>query len=333
MYLARQIIDNQTQYSIRETYRDGEYLKSRHLFSLGTDPSKYIRYPGGKGYYFDEAVEDALRKQGLNPTQDDLDPIFYEFLDPEIKRVIRGFERETKKRLSQLEYNQSDFHMFDMRRVHFLKLGSMNQGQLQQMPPKFYGVLGGKSRDELEQHFIMDESIIRPRELLRYLIAIFDLQSGLERFDYTTTETGTLQEALDSLFIERVCELYNDSTFWRGMPSKKETQVYLRRYMILYFDLAGNWMPSIPNYWRDFINRHRTYRPPRKVVLNMQEASRMFETSWEKLKQMDVKAFTRLYRQQALKLHPDQGGSQEKFIKLTRLYEKLLKKKNRTRRA
>ena len=81
MYLSRNTIDRQTHYSIRETYADGDCLKSQHLFDLGTDPSKYIIYPGGKGYYFDDRVQDALKKQGLNPTQDDLDPIFFEFLE------------------------------------------------------------------------------------------------------------------------------------------------------------------------------------------------------------------------------------------------------------
>lgn len=88
----------------------------------------------------------------------------------------------------------------------------------------------------------------------------------------------------------------------------------------------------MPGYLHDFINRHRTYQPPKKVRLNMQEASRLFDTSWQELKKMDVKTFTRLYRKQALKLHPDQGGSQETFIKLTRHYEKLLKKKRRGHR-
>jgi hypothetical protein len=77
------------------------------------------------------------------------------------------------------------------------------------------------------------------------------------------------------------------------------------------------------------MNRHRIYRPPKKVRLNMAEASRLFGTTWENLRQMDSDTFTRLYRKQALKFHPDQGGSQKTFIKLTKLYENLMKKKGR----
>ena len=77
------------------------------------------------------------------------------------------------------------------------------------------------------------------------------------------------------------------------------------------------------------MNRHRAYQPPQKVRLNMAEASRLFETPWENLRQMDGDTFTRLYRKQALKFHPDQGGSQETFVKLTKLYQNLMKKKGR----
>jgi len=327
MYISRNYIDCQLQYSIRETYQDGDCLKSRHLFDLGTDPSKYIIYPGGKGYYFDDAVQIALKQKGLNPTQDDLDPIFFEFLDPEIQRVIRGFERPTAKQPSYRRNAEQSYHLFDMRRVHFLKFGSMNQRQLKQVPATVYGVLAGKSRDELEQHFIMAERIIRPRELFRYLATIFDLQAFLTEWYRNQNENKLLQSEMDLFFQDRVCDLYSDRTFWSGMPSKQGIAEYLRRYMILYFDHAGNWTHATPNYLHDFINRHRIYQPPKKVRLNIREASRLFETPWEILKQMNEKTFTRLYRKQALKLHPDQGGSQETFVKLAQHYERLLKKK------
>ncbi len=329
MYLSRNYTGGQTHYSIRETYRDGDDLKSRHLFNLGTNPSQYIIYPGGNGYYFNDLVETALKKKGLNPTQDDLDPIFFEFLDPEIQRVIRGFERTTTKRPSPRHDHDKNHHLFDMRRVHFLKFGTMNQKRLQQMPAKFYRMLEGKSRDELEQYFILAERILRPRELIRYLTTIFNLQACITQGYTNPYAHKQVQSEMDIFFQERVCELYEDQGFWCGMPSNSGIEEYLRRYVILYFDHAGNWTHTAPNYLHDFINRHRTYQPPKKVRLNIREASRLFETPWEKLKQMDIKSFTRLYRQQALKLHPDQGGSQEVFIQLTRHYQKLLKKKRR----
>jgi DnaJ-class molecular chaperone len=59
----------------------------------------------------------------------------------------------------------------------------------------------------------------------------------------------------------------------------------------------------------------------------MADAARLFETSWEKLKEMDVRSFSRLYRKMALKHHPDRGGNQEAFVKLTQYYQGILNKK------
>lgn len=329
MYLARTTIGKQTHYHIRETYRDGDCLKSRDLFHLGTDPSRYIIYPGGRGYYFDAVVEETLREHGANPTQDELDNIFWDFLDPEIQRVIQGFEQKAKKPLSGSETVDQDFHLFDRRRIHFLKFGSMDQRHLQQMPAKFFRPLSDKSRDEIEQYFIREERIIRPRELIRYLSVIFGLQQHLLNSRLDPADGGIQQEKVDALFVESVCALNRDETFWTGMPRADKLPGYLRRYVILYFDHAIRQAAPIPRYLHEFMNRHRIYRPPQKVRLNMAEASRLFETPWENLRQMDGTAFKRLYRKQALKFHPDQGGSQKTFVKLTKLYQNLMKKKDR----
>jgi hypothetical protein len=329
MYLARTHIGNQTHYNIRETFLDDGCLKSRELFYLGTDPSRYIIYPGGKGYYFDEVVEETLREQGVNPTQEELDQIFWDFLDPEIQRVIRGFEKRTQTTVSESDTVVQEFHLFDKRRVHFLRFGSMDQQQIHRLPDKFFRSLRAKSRDEIEQYFMWEERIIRPRELIRYLFVIFGLQQRLLAVQPDRSGGGIQQEKVDTLFIEAVCALNRDDTFWAGMPRTDTLQGYLRRYVIFYFDHAVQQAAPLPRYLHEFMNRHRIYRPPKKVRLNMAEASRLFGTTWENLRQMDSDTFTRLYRKQALKFHPDQGGSQKTFIKLTKLYENLMKKKGR----
>ena len=328
MYLARKNIENQTHYTIRETYRDSDCLKSRDLFHLGTDPSSYIIYPGGKGYYFDEVVEETLIERGVNPTEGELDRIFWDFLDPEIQRVIQGFERKTKKPQSGSDTVVQDFHLFDKRRIHFLRFGSMDQKQIHRMPGKFFRAISAKSRDEIEQYFMREERIIRPRELIRYLSVIFDFQQLLLSSPPGQTDVRAQQEKVDTLFIKSVCVLNKDDIFWAGMPGTGKLQEYLRRYVILYFDYAVRQASPVPRYLHEFMNRHRAYRPPEKVRLSMAEASRLFETPWKNLRQMDAGTFTRLYRKQALKFHPDHGGSQESFVKLTKLYQNLIKKKD-----
>ena len=205
----------------------------------------------------------------------------------------------------------------------------MDQGNIGRLPPQLLTVLENKSRDEIEQYFMHEERIIRPRELIRYLSVIFGLQQSLLYARPDQTGSGIRQEKADTLFIESVCALNKDDTFWAGMPRTDELQGYLRRYVIFYFDHAVQLAAPVPRYLHEFMNRHRIYRPPKKVRLNMAEASRLFETSWETLRKMDGNAFTKLYRKQALKFHPDQGGSQKTFIKLTKLYENLIKKKER----
>jgi hypothetical protein len=330
MYLAQKRNKQQTHYYIRETYREGPLLRSRDVFDLGTDPTQYIIYPGGKGYYFDEVLEETLRERGINATQDELDSIFWDFLDPEIQRVIQGFEKKTKKPLSGPNTVVENFHLFDRRRIHFLRFGSMDQQGIHRMPDNFFRTLSAKSRDEIEQYFMREEHILRPRELIRYLFVIFGLQQHLLYSRPDHMGGNARQDQVDTLFVESVCALDQDDTFWTGMPRTGDLQGYLRRYVILYFDMAVQQRPSVPRYLHEFMNRHRAYRPPQKVRLNMAEASRLFETPWENLRQMDGNAFTRLYRKQALKFHPDKGGSQKKFVKLTKLYQNLMKKKGRT---
>jgi hypothetical protein len=327
MYLARMKIKDQTHYYIRETYPDGMCLKSRDVFHLGTDPSKHIIYLGAHGYYYDEAIEETLAQFGLYPDQDELDHIFWDFLDPEIKRVIRGFQRSFDNAKAELSEPHPQVHMFDKRRIHYLKFAQMDQRNLGKMPLKVFNVLHGKSRDEIEQYFLVEERILRPNELRTYVYTIFDLQRFFLELIATQRPDDLNQIKMDEFFVDAVCRLNDDEKFWAGMETSDRLQDYLIKYVIMYFDNEFPRRSLFQDYLRDFMNRHRTYLPPKKVRVNMEEAARLFETSWENLKQMDLKGFNRLYRKMALKHHPDKGGSSEKFVKLTKYYHGLLRKK------
>ncbi len=328
MYLARTTLNHPTHFYIRHTFRDGDVLKSRNVFSLGTDPSRYIVYPGGKGYYFDEEIEDTLQGQGLNPTQDELDHIFWEFLDPEIKRVINGFQRVRGKEDTAPGKTIAPVHLFDQRRVHYLRFAQVDQCNPSKMPPELCKHLQGKSRDEIEQYFLSEERILRRHELKKYVSTIFDLNTLLSRayrrHGYETMD----QSSMDDCFTAAVCELNDDMSFWSGMPATSRLQEYMVRYVVMYFDYAFPTRPPSRDYLNDFMNRHRQYVPPEKVRRSKDEAGRLFETDWQKLKQMDRRNFTRLYRRLALKHHPDQGGSKKKFIRLTKFYRYIVKNKH-----
>jgi hypothetical protein len=327
MYLARMKIKDQTHYYIRETYPDGTCLKCRDVFHLGTDPSKHIIYLDAHGYYYDEAIEETLAQFGLYPDQDELDHIFWDFLDPEIKRVIRGFQRSFDNAKTDLSEPHPQVHMFDKRRIHYLRFAQMDQRNLGKMPLKVFNVLHGKSRDEIEQYFLGQERILRPNELRIYVYTIFDLQRFFLELIATQRPDDLNQIKMDEFFVDAVCRLNDDKKFWAGMETSDRLQDYLIKYVIMYFDNEFPRRSLFQDYLRDFMNRHRTYLPPKKVRVNMEEAARLFETSREKLKQMDLKCFNRLYRKMALKHHPDKGGDHETFVKFTKYYHGLLRKK------
>lgn len=326
MYLARTTRGRPTRFTIRETYRDGGVWKSREVFDLGTDPSRFIIYPGGRGYYFDETVEETLREQGLDPSQDDLDRIFWEFLDPAIKRVITGFQRSRSPQKPPPGRQMDGVHIFDQRRVHYLRFAQMDQRNLSRMPPKLFRHLSHKSRDEIEQHFLHEERILKTRELNRYVWTIFDLNTVF-RAACDLPQSTLCQESVDEWFLTALCDLNRDASFWKGAAPAAGLQEYLIRYAVIYFDHAFPAMMPPRDEFDDFMNSHRRYVPPQKVRLNMEAASRLFETDWNELKQMDSRTFTRLYRRQAMKHHPDRGGSERKFIKLTAFYRHLMQKK------
>jgi len=328
MYLARKINNRQTHYYIRDTYQDGVCLKSRDVFDLGINPSRYIKYPGGNAYYFDETVEESLAKQGLHPTQDELDNIFWEFLDPEIKRVIKGFQRTSNKNTPDPPETNKTVHLFDKRRIHYLRFAHTDQRHLYKLPTKFFKALGDKSRDEIEQYFITQERILKSHELKTYVYTIFDLQQFFNQASAQGPQ-GLNPAQMDDFFIDAVCRLNDDKSFWAGMELFDRLQEYLIKYVVMYFDYDFPGRSPFLDYLNDFRNRHRVHEPPKKVRIKIEDAARLFETSWEKLKQMDLRTFNQLYRRQALKHHPDQGGNKATFIQLTEIYKELLRKKNK----
>jgi hypothetical protein len=61
MYLARLPENsNGCRYLIRQSYADGNCYRSRDLFDLGDDPSRFIVYVGGNGFYIDPAWKTPL---------------------------------------------------------------------------------------------------------------------------------------------------------------------------------------------------------------------------------------------------------------------------------
>lgn len=327
MYLAQKKINRQTHYYIRTTYQDGTCLKSKDVFNLGPDPSRYIIYPGGNAYYFDDIISETIELNGLHITSDELDTIFWDFLHPETQRVIKGFQRSSSKRSYDSTITDRPVHLFDKRRMHYLRFASSDQRNLTFLSDKFFKNLFGKSRDEIEQYFITQERILNPRECKAYVSTIFDLQRCFRQNASVHQIYYMNPDKMDSVFIDSICQLNTDKVFWEGMELSDTLHDYLIKYVIMYFDYDFPSRSPFQDYLNDFRNRHRIYTPPEKIRIKTKEAARLFETRWKELKKMDLRSFNQLYRKLAMKHHPDQGGDPETFIKLTEIYEGLLRKK------
>lgn len=328
MYLARERIDNQTHYVIRQSIPSGYILTSRDLFNLGTDPRRFIIYPGGNSYYYDTDIIDALADKGVDVDQTALDPIFFDFLHPEIKRIIAGFDRSRKSAPSEsrnrITSTSPPLHLFDKRRYHFLRFGARLRQHIHRQPNTLFRPLLNKSRDEVEQYFLKEEQILKPHEIASYVATIFELK----QFAPDPNSRETIQMQLDQFFLHHLCALDCDKQFWAGTPMVHHLHHHLIKYAIMYFDFSFSQVSWQKRYINDFIRNHRIHRPPPKVQVKIEEAEELFDLSWKALKQLDRTALTRKYRRLALKHHPDQGGDSDLFNRITQIYKTLLAKKS-----
>ena len=137
------------------------------------------------------------------------------------------------------------------------------------------------------------------------------------------------QERVDQFFVEDLCRLNRDPAFWMDDQDGHDLQPHLMRYAVMYFDNGFPLRDPFDDFLQAFMNRHRVHRPPESVTVSLEESARLFGVSTEALRKMDCRALTRRYRKLAQQHHPDKGGEQESFIRLSAAYHKLLKRKNR----
>jgi hypothetical protein len=333
LYLATKQISGQSHYFIRETYSHQNRFLSRNLFDLGTDPGRYIVYPGGNSFYIHESVEERLNALNVYPKADELEDIFWRFLDPAIRRALEAFrnrQKNLKLRKSQKVKDtvSTRYHIFDRRRILYLRCGRTNQRNIGCVPQKLFRILANQSRDEIEQKFMEMEKILNVREYKTYTHVIFNLQDFFTQWFAQKAPKMLDQKAVDKHFLEEICRLNSDQVFWNGMEAGDFLNEYLVRYVVMYFDYDYAPKSFIEEYIRKFINSHRDYRPPfafRKA--DLEKAGALFNTTPEALKQMNRKDLVRLYRKRIQKLHPDKGGDHDAFIRLTRVYHHLLRTK------
>jgi len=335
MYLKRRFVKNTRHYILCESYWDEDCWKSRQLMDLGPDPEQHVVYPGGNSFYVDQVLEEGLQAKGSPVDSDELEALFMPFIDPRVRRIVEMFQRSKTggghpHRLGRdgLMEAQQRLHPFDKRRLHYLRCGRVDIGNLDTRPWKFLNVLLYKSRDEIEHLLEAMERDLPPHEMGDYIYTALHMQ---RHFSHRLTRhhpTALRPEKLDAYLVEDLCQLNRDPAFFKGVGrhDPHTLHAYLIKYLILHFD-----NPFDPrNIWQeraeDFIWKHRFYRPPpprSPASMPEEEACRCLGILPMDFKKMDRRALLHCYRQRAKESHPDRGGDEGTFIQITQAYERL----------
>ncbi|HMA67342.1 MAG TPA: J domain-containing protein [Desulfosalsimonadaceae bacterium] len=333
MYIAKQRHKGTTHYYLRQSYPSAGTLKSRDLFYLGEDPRDYLVYPDdGCAFYIRESLCDRLVELGVKPDNDELERVFFPYLDPETQRVITAFSRDGMTRSEQNSLREqvrrseeANFHIFDRRRMHYLRFMEMDQSRIARSPQKIYRELLDKSRDEIEQFFMEKESILEAREKKVYPYVIFDVASHFPGVIARRFPQVLAREEVDACFLEEVCRLNADKEFWADLGCGRWLNEYLVRYVCWFFDADFGESRYLEDLLWEWIARKRAFRPPpARGRLKQEEALAVMGLSPESFSSLSVRELTSHYRSMAQQRHPDKGGNHEAFIKLNQAFETLV---------
>lgn len=335
LYLARSVLSFPYHYFLRLSYWDAEdkSYRFREIADLGNEPGSYLTYPNDNCFYVSETLSDTVSLQLQRDASNELEQLLWPFADPTVKAKMEPFLNRGKKidstPVSKEEKRaiDQDIHLFDKRRLYFLRYGSVDQSRLSRMSPRLCRKLLGKSRDQIEQFFLKQERSLFEQEVKLYLFAAFNLQQYFSESYARAMPQSLNEELVDEHFLEEICRLDRDKTFWRGMPKSGNMSPYLARYVIHFFDLSFAHTDPAREYIRQFMNNNRQFRWPEKKTISEDEISSVFGKTGDTLRKMNKKELTKLWRQKAKKLHPDIGGEHEEFVKLTAAYKELMRAK------
>jgi hypothetical protein len=334
MYLAELVRNGRKRYIIREScyHRKGGCWRSRDLFDLGRTPWDYIEYPGGNSFYISESVCDRLDDLDVVYDYNELEELFWKFIKKDIRRKVEPFHCRGRYRCRATrppkDRRGDQVRTFDKRRIYYLRCGVVDQGRIDRLPVRYFKPLLDKSRDEIEQYVLQLEKNLSPREYKQYVYVIFDLQRYFRSSPARSIPQALDQDKLDEYFLEDLCELHGDESFWAGFARGDCLHEYLVRYAVMFFDFEFDGGSSWNEYMENLINSRRFYRPPSaRTTVTMTQVVEVFGVSEEDLKNMDKAELTKLFRQKAHEHHPDKGGQHDEFVRLAEAYRELLQRK------
>ncbi len=318
-----------SHFILSETYADRGILKSRDLLDLGPDPTIYIEYTwSGHGFYFKPELEESLRRLGVRYTSEDLESVFMPFIRPDIRTIIERFHHAHRSRtsincdLDDLAKGGRRVHIFDARRLYYLRFGRMDSGELSLKHWKFLNVFLCKSRDEIESAIDRMERRLPPGEFATYVYA--SLGIPLLYPQYLRENPAAMDRyELDEYVQMALCGLNVDENFFLGVDRDDwgGLHKYLQKYAWLYFDSDFTFETWFEGFFFGYRFTPRSEPAPR---ISVQVAFEVFGITGEEFNRMSRKQLISLYRRKAKKRHPDKGGRHDDFLKLSEAYEQLL---------
>lgn len=335
MYLATLTKNGKKYYEIRQSFmhEKKKELCFRVIFNLGNNPARYLEQLSDDICYFSPELEESIsRRTDQDPTFL-LENLLWDFLPAEEQHRLSFFRHRGKGTIHRLTEEdriaiEREVHLFDRRRLYYLKYCAVDQSRLFRLNPKLYRPLLNKSRDEREYYYIGLEKDLRPNEMKTYVFTIFDLQRYFDQSFSATRPEALNQHDIADHFIEELCNLNSDHRFWYGGGIADSLHDHLVRYLIMFFDHNYGRGSLFDDFLREFMGRHRAFSwPDKKPAISTDEITAIFDTDWKALRTMTKKELTRLYRKRAKELHPDKGGNNDCFVQLNSAYAALMLKK------
>lgn len=334
MYLAHLNTQKGTSYQIRQSYNRGDNsFHHRIVFELGHDPRRYFAAIDDRCLLFNGDLVSAVSEAAGGDGDHILEELLVDFLPPELKRRRAYFRAGKTVRPSPLSHREREamareIHVFDKRRLYYLRYGAVDQSRLSRLHEKCCRPLLGQSRDEREYWFAAEERVLEPGMYFQYVYAIFDVQRHFHQSFAPWFPEALARDQVADHFLTELCGLHGDGHFWLGTPPEKTLHHHLRRYLFMFFDFHPATRSFAEEYAASFMAGHRRFRwPEKKMEKSREEASEIFATPYGQLVQMTGEELARLFRKQAMLLHPDRGGDHERFIALTEVYRQLRHRK------
>lgn len=322
MYVAVVRERDGRRYELRRSVPCEAGFKAEVLLDLGKDLSRVVGF-GPFGLSYTEDMQTILDALGVDSGE--LDKAFEPFVPRSCRPVTeRGRVWKRTVLTREQEYTIRLLHPFDRRRMAYLRSGAVDLSRINEVNPKLFCVLVGKSRDELEQMFMRMEAQLSLDEARAYVHAAFNLQRYFASLTARTVPEALDPERHDEAFLQEFCAIHDDASFCFGLPGGVHD--YMRRYAWLHFDFCFPGRDEFQILFERFRNDFRRL-PSRRDAMAPERIVDLFGVSLAKIRSMSRRELARIFRKKAMAMHPDKGGDHDRFVELLEAYKRIVKTK------